>query len=58
MFDKFYGMRGKGAMKKPKPKKIRKVWAIKPGSRVQVSRRKELIERARRRDARGERGLG
>ncbi|HVZ80975.1 MAG TPA: hypothetical protein VHE12_09285 [bacterium] len=38
-------------MKKPKPAKIRKVWAIKPQSRVRTSRKRELLEKAVRREA-------
>ena len=38
-------------MKKPKPKKIRKVWAIKPQSRVRTSRKRELLDKAARREA-------
>jgi hypothetical protein len=38
-------------MKKPKPKKIRKVWAIKPQSRVRKTTRKEVLEKIKRRDA-------
>lgn len=39
-------------MKKPKPKKIRKVWAIKPQSRVQKSSRRQLLEHLKDRENR------
>ncbi len=39
-------------MKKPKPKKIRKVWAIKPQSRVQKSSKRQLLERIKNQEAR------
>jgi hypothetical protein len=32
-------------MKKPKPKKIRKVWVLKPATRVKASSKRELLER-------------
>jgi hypothetical protein len=38
-------------MKKPKPKKIRKVWAIKPQSRIQKSTKRQLLERIKKREA-------
>ena len=39
-------------MKKPQPKKIRKVWAIKPQSRIQKSSKRQLLERIKTREAR------
>jgi len=36
--------------KKTKAKKIRKVWAIKPGIRVKLSRRRELLEKEKSKD--------
>ncbi len=38
-------------MKKPKPKKTRKVWAIKPQSRVQKSAKRQLMERIKKKEA-------
>jgi hypothetical protein len=38
-------------MKKPKPKKIRKVWGIKPQSRIHKSTKREFIEKIKKRDA-------
>ena len=40
-------------MKKPRPKKIRKVWAIKPKTRVQTSRKRELMDKVARRELKG-----
>lgn len=34
-------------MKKLKAKKIRKVWVIKPKTRIKESRKKDLLERVR-----------
>jgi hypothetical protein len=38
-------------MKKPKPKKIRKVWGIKPQSRIRPSTKRTLLEKIKKRDA-------
>jgi len=38
-------------MKKPKPKKIRKVWVLKPVTRVKASRKRELLERVKANDS-------
>lgn len=36
---------------KPSTKKIRRVWVIKPKTRVQANRKKMLLEKARKKDA-------
>jgi hypothetical protein len=41
-------------MKKPKPKKLRKVWVIKPQSRVRPSSKRKLLEEMKKREARRE----
>ncbi len=38
-------------MKKPKSKKIRKVWVLKPVTRVKVSRKRELLEKEKAKDS-------
>lgn len=43
-------------MKKPKSKKIRKVWLIKPQSRVQKSTKRRLKEKIAEREKREELG--
>jgi hypothetical protein len=37
-------------MKKPKPKKIRKVWGIKPQSRIQKSSKRDVMDKIKKRD--------
>jgi hypothetical protein len=39
-------------MKKPKAKKLRKVWLIKPQSRVQKSSKREALERIKKKEQR------
>ncbi len=42
-------------MKKPRPKKIRGVWAIKPQSRVRPSTKRQVMEKIRKREVRKDR---
>jgi hypothetical protein len=39
-------------MKKAKPPKIRKVWVIKPTTRVKKSRKRDLVDRQKTKEAR------
>ena len=52
VFKIFYGRAGKSRMKKPKPKKLRKVWLIKPQSRIRTSSKRQTLERIKKRELR------